>query len=253
MKKSIVVIVALFLGVAGYGQKKKELINEVAKLKAQVAEMQQQLDAVEKAKEVNLEDKNHKFSYAFGVAVGNNLKIGGFGEELSYNVIAKAIQEVMEGKERIALEQCLELVQSSFVEKQKEEAAKKSEEGAAFLAENGKREGVITTESGLQYEVITQGNGPVPKASDQVSVHYTGMLIDGKVFDSSVERGEPQVLGASQVIKGWQEALQSMPVGSKWKLYIPYDLGYGERGAGGAIPPYAALIFEIELLEILSK
>ena len=253
MKKSIVVIVTLFLGVVSYGQKKKDLINEVTKLKTQLAEMQQKIDAEAKAKEVNLEDEKQKFSYAFGVAVGNNLKIGGFGEDLSYNVIAKAIQEVIEGNERMALEQCLELVQSSFVEKQKEEAAKKSEEGAAFLAENGKREGVITTESGLQYEILTEGNGPIPKASDQVSVHYTGMLIDGKVFDSSVERGKPQVLGASQVIKGWQEALQKMPVGSKWKLFIPYDLAYGERGAGGAIPPYAALIFEIELLKIEDK
>ncbi|MBQ5925386.1 MAG: FKBP-type peptidyl-prolyl cis-trans isomerase, partial [Paludibacteraceae bacterium] len=120
-----------------------------------------------------------------------------------------------------------------------------------FLAENAKRANVVTLESGLQYEVITEAIGQKPVASDKVKVHYHGTLIDGTVFDSSVRRGEPATFGVTQVIQGWVEALQLMPVGSKWKLYIPYQLAYGEQGAGQMIAPYSALIFEVELLEIV--
>lgn len=253
MKKLMTLIGICLFTISTYGQKKKELINQVAQLQAKVAEMQAQLTTIEKAKEINLEDKTQKFSYSFGVAVGNNLKVGGFEGDLSYNAIARAIEDVIGGKEQIPLKECLDYVQNAFLEKQKEEAEAKSKEGTQFLEENAKREGVITTESGLQYEILTKAEGAIPNPTDKVSVHYTGMLIDGTVFDSSVERGTPQVLSTNGVIQGWQEALQQMPVGSKWKLFIPYDLGYGERGAGGAIPPYAALIFEIELLEILKE
>lgn len=139
---------------------------------------------------------------------------------------------------------------------QKAAEAKKSSAGAAqegkeFLAENAKREEVTVLESGLQYEVLKQGNGPKPTASSQIKCHYHGTLINGEVFDSSVDRGEPAVFGVGQVIKGWTEALQLMPVGSKWKLYIPSDLAYGDNGAGGKIGPGATLIFEVELLEIV--
>ncbi|MDX1410179.1 MAG: FKBP-type peptidyl-prolyl cis-trans isomerase, partial [Saprospiraceae bacterium] len=122
--------------------------------------------------------------------------------------------------------------------------------GEQFLAENAKREGVTTTESGLQYEVITMGDGPRPKATDKVYTHYHGTLMDGTVFDSSVERNQPIEFGLNQVIAGWTEVLQLMPVGSKFRAFIPYQLAYGERGAGGVIEPYSMLIFEIELLEI---
>jgi len=118
---------------------------------------------------------------------------------------------------------------------------------------NAKRAEVITTASGLQYEIISPANGVKPTETDKVKVHYAGSLIDGTEFDSSIARNEPYVLGLNQVIKGWTEALKLMPVGSKWKLYIPHDLAYGERGAGGVIPPYATLIFELELLEIVAK
>jgi len=249
MKGRILIVAFLAMGTS-FGQSKKELAKEVAALKIKVSEAESRLDSIQKEVEINLEDEQQKFSYAFGVAVGNNLKQGGFEEELSYHVIAKAIEEVITGTERIPLGECLSYVQNAFTLKQKEEAEKKAAEGTAFLLENGKRDGVITTESGLQYEVLVSGNGAIPKASDRVRVHYTGMLIDGTVFDSSVDRGKPQVLSANQVIQGWQEALQQMPIGSKWKLFIPYSLAYGERGAGGVIKPYAALIFELELLGI---
>ncbi|KER02653.1 peptidylprolyl isomerase [Photorhabdus temperata] len=126
-----------------------------------------------------------------------------------------------------------------------------AEEGQKFLAENAQRDGISTTESGLQFSVLKQGDGAIPALTDRVRVHYTGRLIDGTVFDSSVQRGEPTEFPVNGVIAGWIEALTLMPVGSKWELYIPYDLAYGERGAGASIPPYSALIFEVELLDIL--
>ena len=125
--------------------------------------------------------------------------------------------------------------------------------GQEFLAENGKRDGVVTTASGLQYEVLTEGNGVQPGPDDVVTVHYTGKLIDGTVFDSSVERGEPATFGVMQVIPGWVEALQLMKAGSTWRLYIPSDLAYGPRGAGGVIGPNATLIFDVELLGVEGK
>ena len=144
---------------------------------------------------------------------------------------------------------------TAMQERQQAEAAKVGEQnrklGEAYLADNAKRPGIVTTASGLQYEVLTQGDGPVPAATDQVKVHYTGRLIDGTVFDSSVERGEPATFGVTQVIPGWVEALQLMPVGSKWRLHIPSALAYGPNGAGGVIGPDATLIFDVELLEIV--
>ncbi|MBS9422821.1 peptidylprolyl isomerase [Photorhabdus caribbeanensis] len=126
-----------------------------------------------------------------------------------------------------------------------------AEEGQKFLAENAQRDGISTTESGLQFSVLKQGDGAIPARTDRVRVHYTGRLIDGTVFDSSVQRGEPAEFPVNGVIAGWIEALTLMPVGSKWELYIPYNLAYGERGAGASIPPYSTLIFEVELLDIL--
>ena len=128
---------------------------------------------------------------------------------------------------------------------------KAKEEGVLFLIENAKRAEVTTLPSGLQYEILTKGNGDTPKSTDNVKVHYHGTLINGTVFDSSVNRGEPATFGVTQVISGWVEALQLMSVGSKWKLYIPSNLAYGERGAGGSIPPHTTLIFEVELLDII--
>ena len=131
-----------------------------------------------------------------------------------------------------------------------QKASQHMEEGQKFLEENGQREGVITLPSGLQYEVLQEGAGPKPDGNSRVTVHYEGRLIDGKVFDSSYKRNSPATFGVRQVISGWTEALQLMPEGSKWRLFIPSELGYGARGAGGSIPPNAALIFDVELLSI---
>ena len=142
-------------------------------------------------------------------------------------------------------------LQTYFVEAQAREAAKSKEEGEKFLAENKTKEGVITTESGLQYQVVTEGTGAKPTAEDRVKVHYTGTLLDGTKFDSSVDRGEPAEFGVNQVIKGWTEGLQIMPAGSKYIFWIPSELAYGERGAGQDIKPNSVLKFEVELLEVI--
>lgn len=154
----------------------------------------------------------------------------------------------------IDIQEAQQLLNTYFTKLQAEQevaSADKRKAGEEFLKENAKREGVITLKSGLQYEIMVEGNGVIPTAKDKVKVHYHGTLIDGSVFDSSVQRGEPAVFGVTQVIQGWVEALQLMPVGSKWKLFIPYNLAYGERGAGSMIQPYSALIFEVELLDIV--
>jgi len=157
------------------------------------------------------------------------------------------------GKAKISEEDANALVQKFFAEAGDRESQANLEEGNKFLEENKGREGITVTESGLQYEVLTEGTGAKPTAADQVRVHYHGTLIDGTVFDSSVDRGEPAVFGVGQVIPGWTEALQLMPIGSKWKVYLPSNIAYGERGAGGDIGPNSALIFEVELLEIVAK
>lgn len=250
MKKSIIIIAALLIGLTSFGQKKKDLIKEVAKLKVQASEMKAKLSKIQKAKELDLNDSLQNFSYAFGVSIGNNLKTVGF-DSLSYNSFAIALEDVMKGREQISLADAQTKIQKIIQEKQDAEAKEQSAEGERFLAENEKRSTVVTTQSGLQYEILKTGDGVMPKPSEKVKVHYTGTLLDGTVFDSSVDRGEPAVFGVTQVIKGWQEALQLMVVGDKWKVFIPQDLAYGQRGAGGGmIPPYAALIFEMELLSI---
>jgi FKBP-type peptidyl-prolyl cis-trans isomerase FklB len=195
-----------------------------------------------------------KTSYAVGLSFGQHLaqsKIKG----LDYQSFAKGVEAMCEGKQpEIDLKEAQELLNKFFAkleEESKAQFAQIREEGEKFLEENAKRANVVTLPSGLQYEIITETIGQKPVATDKVKVHYHGTLIDGTVFDSSVRRGEPATFGVTQVIQGWVEALQLMPVGSKWKLYIPYDLAYGEQGAGQMIAPFSTLIFEVELLEIV--
>ncbi|RIJ47339.1 FKBP-type peptidyl-prolyl cis-trans isomerase [Maribellus luteus] len=208
------------------------------------------------APDVKLETRVDSASYAIGVLVGANnkkqLEGAPGGKEMNIEAMAQAFRSSSLGEEvKISEEDANALIQKFFMEENDREAQENLEAGNKFLEENGKREGVTTTESGLQYEVLTEGSGEKPAATDQVRVHYHGTLIDGTVFDSSVDRGEPTVFGVNRVIPGWTEALELMPVGSKWKVYIPAELAYGERGAGANIGPNSALVFEVELLEIV--
>jgi len=196
------------------------------------------------------ETEMEKVSYSLGVNVATGVKAQGI-ESLDINAISKAINDVFEGNDLdISEEESMQVLQEYFRKLAKEKQEKVTEVGASYLVENGAREGVITTESGLQYEVMKSGDGAKPSATDQVSVHYHGMLTDGTVFDSSVDRGEPATFPVNGVIPGWVEALQLMSVGDKWKLTIPSELAYGDRGAGGLIGPGATLVFEVELLGI---
>lgn len=189
-------------------------------------------------------------SYSLGVLLAQNLRQQGF-EQVNAAQLAEAIADVMGNKPlKVDANNANRIVQNHMQAQQTKKYEKNIAEGKAFLEANGKRKGVTTLPSGLQYEVLKAGNGPKPTASQSVTVHYHGTLIDGTVFDSSVERGQPATFGVTQVIQGWVEALQLMPEGSKWKLFIPYNLAYGERGAGGKIGPYSTLIFEVELLKI---
>lgn len=182
-------------------------------------------------------------SYSVGVVLGKSLKQQGI-DQVDAVSLARAIEDYLGGKD-LAIDE-----KSAGQNVNKYLREKQAGAGEAFLAENGKREGVTTTASGLQYEVLKEGDGPKPKSNQKVTVHYHGTLIDGTVFDSSVERGRPASFGVTQVIQGWVEGLQLMSKGSKYKFYIPYNLAYGERGAPPKIQPYAALIFEVELLDI---
>lgn len=201
-----------------------------------------------------------RLSYALGLSMGNNFRSSGI-ESLKFDDFAEGVRAVYEGiQPKMSYEEAKEVIREYFTameQKQQAQAAEQAkinrEAGKAFLAENGKRPEVKTTASGLQYEVISEGDGAMPTAGDQVEVHYTGKLIDGTVFDSSVERGTPATFGVTQVIPGWVEALQMMKAGSKWRIYIPSNLAYGPNGAGGVIGPDATLIFDVELLKVLGK
>ncbi len=189
-------------------------------------------------------------SYSLGVLFAQNLKQT--AAQIDADQLAKGFSDAMAGKEMISVAKANDLF-SDYMKKCKASKFEgKIAEGKKFFDENGKRPGVITTASGLQYEIIKAGNGPKPKATDKITAHYHGTLLNGQIFDSSVQRGTPIDFPVNGVIPAWQEALQLMPVGSKWKLYVPSNLGYGERGAGGDIGPYETLIFEVELIKINS-
>ena len=191
-----------------------------------------------------------KVSYSLGVNVAKSVQAQGL-ESIDAPAIAKAFKDVFEGNDLDISEEEANLVLQDYFTKLNNKAQEANiGTGMKFLEENGKKEGVVTTASGLQYTVITKGDGIQPKETDNVTVHYHGTLLDGTVFDSSVERGQPASFPVNGVIPGWVEALQLMNVGSKYKLFIPSNLAYGERGAGGAIGPNATLIFEVELISI---
>ncbi len=189
-------------------------------------------------------------SYSLGVNIGENLKTQ--FPDINLKNFELAIKDVLDNQKepKISGADAQKVIQNYFQKQQAKASESVIEEGKKFLTENSKKDGVITLESGLQYEIIKSGEGAKPTINDQVTTHYHGTLLDGTVFDSSVERGQPATFPVSGVIKGWTEALQLMTVGSKWKLFVPYDLAYGERGAGPKIGPYTTLIFEVELISI---
>ena len=192
-----------------------------------------------------------KFSYAIGLGIGQNLLSMG-AQGINVEDFAQAIADVLNRNElAMSHNEAREIVNKYFMELEEKMNAENIEKGKAFLAENAQKEGIVTLPSGLQYEVITEGNGKKPGATDRVKCHYEGTLIDGTLFDSSIKRGQPAVFGVNQVIKGWVEALQLMSEGSKWRLFIPSELGYGAQQAGEMIPPHSTLIFEVELIEVL--
>lgn len=195
--------------------------------------------------------KMDKFSYGLGMGIGQNLLSMGV-KDMNVDDFIKGINDVLKGaKLGMTHSEAQQVVNEHFRKLAEEAYVQNKASGEAFLAANAKKDGVVTLPSGLQYEVIKEGAGKKPSATDRVQCHYEGTLIDGTIFDSSVKRGEPAVFGVNQVIKGWVEALQLMQEGAKWRLYIPYDMAYGEHGAGEMIPPYSALIFDVELIKVL--
>ncbi len=197
------------------------------------------------------ENDLQKVSYGFGVNIAQNMKQQGMFD-IDANVLAQGINDYMSGANlQIPVENIQAILQEYFAQLQQKQFAKNIEDGENFLRENAKRKGVVTLPSGLQYEIITAGSGVKPKLTDKVTTHYHGTLIDGTVFDSSVRRGQPATFPVNGVIKGWVEALQLMPSGSKWKLYIPSELAYGTNPhPGGPIEPHMTLIFDIELISV---
>ena len=199
-----------------------------------------------------------KVSYALGLGIGQQLAQMG-AQDLNIDDFAQAIKDVIAGNElKVQHRDAQKIVQEYFAKQEQEMNAKRAEQGKVhkeagekYLAENAKKDGVVTLPSGLQYQVIQEGNGKKPTAKDTVMCHYEGFLIDGTVFDSSVQRGEPATFPLQQVIAGWTEGLQLMQEGAKYRFFIPYRLAYGEGGAGGSIPPYAALIFDVELIQVI--
>ena len=199
-----------------------------------------------------------KLSYALGIGIGQQLAQMG-AKDLNADDFAQAIKDVIAGVElKVNNQEAQSLVQQFFAEQEERQRAAMAEAGKAsrkagedFLAENAKKENIITLPSGLQYTVIKEGNGAKPLATDRVKCHYEGTLPNGTIFDSSYKRGEPAVFPLNGVIAGWTEGVQLMNEGAKYRFFIPYHLAYGERGAGQAIPPYAALVFDVELIEVV--
>ena len=204
---------------------------------------------LQKRMNMSFTSEKDKFSYAVAMSVAGNLFQQGI-KEIDVKSFSQGVEDALSGGLKLSPEEANAVIQNFLQEAQKSQFSKNIDAGKEFLAQNAKKEGVVALESGLQYKILTSGNGASPKETDTVTTHYHGTLLDGTIFDSSVQRGEPASFGINQVIKGWTEALQLMKEGDKWQLFIPHDLAYGERGAGGAIQPYATLIFEVELIKV---
>ncbi len=192
-----------------------------------------------------------KISYALGLSIGNNFKSSGINK-LNMEDFPKAVEAVLkDAKPEMSYDEAKTVINEYFTKLQEEKGALNKKAGEEFLRVNKEKAGVVTLPSGLQYQIIQEGNGAKPKATDQVKCHYEGTLINGQIFDSSIKRGQPAVFGLNQVIPGWTEALQLMGTGSKWRLFLPSHLAYGDRQAGELIEPNSTLIFDVELLDIV--
>ncbi|MGA8538360.1 MAG: FKBP-type peptidyl-prolyl cis-trans isomerase [Terriglobales bacterium] len=266
---ALLLAAAMMLAGVGYAQQTPASTPAATTPAAPAATTQKKATASATAKKPGtaapaaLTTKKDKFSYALGMNIGTGLgaQLKKQSVEVDWNLVAQGIKDVAAGsKTRLTQEEAQAVVtemqnevRKEQQEKMQEAGAKNKTEGGAFLAANKSKEGVVTLPDGLQYKILTEGKGPKPTATDSVVCNYRGTLINGTEFDSSYKRGQPATFGVGQVIKGWTEALQLMPVGSKWQLYIPSSLAYGERGAGADIGPDATLIFEVELLSIVDK
>ena len=238
------------LALPAFTQSKKELQTELDKLQSQIAQLNSEIDELKKPVEVDLSDSTEQVSYSFGVVLGHNFKNTGL-DSLNMEVFLSAMQDVFLSKPLKVQPKEAEATMHQYMQAtMMKRSAVAKEQGERFLQANKSAEGVKTTSSGLQYKVLSQGKGKTPTTADRVTVHYTGKLTDGTIFDSSVQRGQPATFGVNQVISGWTEALQMMKEGDKWILYIPYTSGYGERGSPPQIPPFSTLIFEVELMKV---
>ncbi len=232
------------------GQSKKELLREVDRLRAEINRLEDEVTELKKPKEYVITSELQKVSYGLGTLMATNIKSQGV-DSLDLDVLGEGFKDVFTNDSLQQDQQQSMMAVQSFMDRAYEEKTEKMRAANnAFFEENRKKPEIKETDSGLQYEVVTQGSGKSPKPGDQVTVHYTGKLLDGTIFDSSVQSGKPATFGVTQVIPGWTEALQLMKEGDKFILYIPDQLGYGERGAGGRIPPYSALVFEVELIKV---
>jgi FKBP-type peptidyl-prolyl cis-trans isomerase len=249
--KSFFLIVFALISVSAVAQSKKELKQQVTTLTTEVQQLKAENAKLSAPKVVDINSDFKRLSYSMGMLMASNIQSQGV-DSVDLDAIAFAFTDVFTKQQpKIEQQEALSVVQEYFGRIREEQAQKLRAEGIAFLEQNKKDPEVKVTASGMQYKVITAGKGKSPKATDQVTVHYTGKLIDGTVFDSSEPRGEPTTFGVNQVIAGWTEALQLMKEGDKWLIFIPDNLAYGEAGAGGgAIPPYATLIFEVQLIKV---
>jgi FKBP-type peptidyl-prolyl cis-trans isomerase len=245
----IILTLAVVMSGSAFAQSKKQLQTENGQLKSEIAQLKSQIEELKKPKEVPLTSEHKKASYALGFLMATNFKTQG-ADSLDVDALHAALKDVyINDTAKMDQQEAMTTFQTYMQKAAEAKGAKAREANVKFLQENKQKAGVVETQSGLQYKVLKSGNGKKATADSQVTVHYTGKLLDGTEFDSS-KGGDPAIFGVSQVIPGWTEALQLMKEGDKWEIYIPDTLAYGERGAGGQIPPYSLLIFEVELISV---